>query len=155
MVRENYSSCSFQLPGFMVREKHSSCSFELPGSVLWQGCGRRPLATPASVRACSLWLGPGFRNLALTCLRVAWPRCASLALYPLASPLCSLCPAPTDEDEGFKTALNIDTSVAGLGFYGQQGEKLWARRWGGACWATSSGCRLWLSPVTCTVIVVV
>ena len=35
--------------------------------------------------------------------------------------------AAADEEEGFKAALNIDTSVAKLGFYGQQGEKLWAR----------------------------
>ncbi|KAL4444367.1 hypothetical protein ABPG75_012104 [Micractinium tetrahymenae] len=47
-----------------------------------------------------------------------------------------------DEDEGFKAALNIDTSVAKLGFYGRQGEKLWARsgveslhlwEWAAAC----------------------
>ncbi|KAI3427924.1 hypothetical protein D9Q98_006316 [Chlorella vulgaris] len=50
--------------------------------------------------------------------------------------------AQMDEDEGFLAALNIDTSVAGLGFYGAQGEKLWARsgieslhlwEWAAAC----------------------
>ncbi|GAB4815922.1 hypothetical protein N2152v2_002968 [Parachlorella kessleri] len=30
-----------------------------------------------------------------------------------------------DEDEGFKAALNIDNSVARLGFYGPQASKLW------------------------------
>jgi WD repeat-containing protein 89 len=30
-----------------------------------------------------------------------------------------------DEDEGFKAALNIDTAVAKIGFYGGNGENLW------------------------------
>lgn len=55
-----------------------------------------------------------------------------------------------DEDEGFKAALNIDTSVAQLGFYGQQGEKLWARsgveslhlwEWAAACDDAAAGAR--------------
>lgn len=50
--------------------------------------------------------------------------------------------AASDEDEGFKAALNIDTSVAQLGFYGAAGERLWARsgveslhlwEWAAAC----------------------
>lgn len=30
-----------------------------------------------------------------------------------------------DEDEGFRAALNIDTAVANMGFYGPGGDKLW------------------------------
>lgn len=74
---------------------------------------------------------------------------ACLDLHPTLlphdpSPPRSFCPptTPPDEDEGFKAALNIDTSVAKLGFYGQQGERLWARsgveslhlwEWAAAC----------------------
>ncbi len=64
----------------------------------------------------------------------------------------SPCPTPADEDEGFKAALNIDTSVAKLGFYGQQGERLWARsgveslhlwEWAAACNDEAAGASVW------------
>lgn len=40
-----------------------------------------------------------------------------IAVYDMAGGL--------DEDEGFKAALNIETSCARVGFYGAAGEKLW------------------------------
>ena len=67
---------------------------------------------------------------------------AAAATSPHSLPPCT-CAA--DEDEGFQAALNIDTSVAQLGFYGAAapgGERLWARsgveslhlwEWGAAC----------------------
>ena len=69
---------------------------------------------------------------------------AAAANHPRPFPpgtLCASC-CCADEDEGFKAALNIDTSVQRFGFYGPQGEKLWARsgieslhlwEWAAAC----------------------
>ena len=62
-----------------------------------------------------------------------------------------MCAPPADEDEGFKAALNIDNSVARLGFYGPQGSKLWVTsgtetfhlwEWAAACSDEAEGERL-------------
>ena len=64
------------------------------------------------------------------------------------------CAPLADEDEGFKAALNIDNSVARLGFYGPQGSKLWVTsgtetfhlwEWAAACSDEAEGEALILS----------
>ena len=73
------------------------------------------------------------KHVALPLARVRSPARSRLPCARVHSGRPALCagpwPAglPADEDEGFKAALNIDTSVAKLGFYGPGGAKLWAR----------------------------
>ena len=107
--------------------------------------GRPPLA-PRSAHCCLLLdLLPLLVRL-LQRLPASSTCCPLASLPTLLSP--SPHPAPPDEDEGFKAALNIDTSVAQLGFYGRQGEKLWARsgveslhlwEWAAACSEEAAG----------------
>jgi WD repeat-containing protein 89 len=49
---------------------------------------------------------------------------------------------PLDEDEGFRSALNIDTAVAKLGFYGPSGENLW-------CCSGTESLHLWEWAASC------
>jgi hypothetical protein len=68
---------------------------------------------------------------------------------PTCQPICPPRPAPpADEEEGFKAALNIGTSVARIGFWGAAGGRLWCTSgteslhlwdWAAACDESTEG----------------
>lgn len=99
-------------------------------------------------RIASAGMQPVAAALDAACARRCGPQSQPLTTHCFLP--CPPVPAPADEDEGFKAALNIDTSVAKLGFYGQQGERLWARsgveslhlwEWAAACNDEAAGVR--------------
>lgn len=112
------------------------------------GEGSDCLVATVLQRGASAGMQPVAAALGAACARRCGPQGQPLTTHCFLP--CPPAPLPADEDEGFKAALNIDTSVAKLGFYGQQGERLWARsgveslhlwEWAAACNDEAAGVR--------------